>query len=135
VKSSGHGGAFLTPRALLQHNGNVIMAMTEAALMGGLPVRYSHIATSILYGSVYILFTWAIQMTWHGQGPAFIYFFMDTTLGDEHTVAIWALVGTLFIFHGLFCGVELILAAVGNHIWGHLAVVFVLCAMVCRFRD
>ena len=135
VKSQGHGGSFLTARALLQHNANVIMAMTEAALLGGLPVQFSHISTSMLYGCAYILFTWAVQMSWHGQGPAFIYFFMDTTLGEEHTIAIWALVGVLFLFHGLFCGVESILHQMGNTIVGHAAFGMLLCVLVCRFRD
>jgi hypothetical protein len=135
IKSTGHGDAFLVPRALLQHNANVIMAVTEAALMGGLPIRYSHLSISVLYGCSYVVFSWATQMSWHGQGPAFLYFFMDTTLGSEHTISLCVLVCVLLFFYGLFCGVESLLHMVGNNLIGHAAFALALCSLVCRFRD
>jgi hypothetical protein len=135
IKQSGTGDVFLAPRALLQHNANVIMAMTETALLGDLPIEFSHISISVLFGCSYVLFSWAIQTTWHGQGPAFLYFFMDTTLGVEHTIALFALLSVLMIFHGLFCGVESLLQVVGNSIMGHAAFAFAICTLVCRFRD
>ena len=135
IKESGSGENFLTPRALLQHNANVIMALSEAALLGGLPIQFSHIAISVLFGSCYVLFTWAIQMTWHGHGPAFIYFFMDTTLGTEHTIALHALLSVLMIFHGLFCAIGSLLEMFGNNILGHATFAFAICVLVCRFRD
>ena len=68
LKASGHGATFLLPRALLQHNANVIMAVTDVALMGGMPVRIADIPISVIYGCSYVLFSWAIQNVWHGQG-------------------------------------------------------------------
>jgi hypothetical protein len=136
VKSSGTGGPFLRPRALLQHNANVVMAVCEVALLGGLPLRFQHISVSVLYGCAYILFTWLIQMRWRdGDGPSFIYFFMDTTLGWEHTIALYALLVTLMVFHGLFCGVESILDITGNNLVAHVGLATALCFLVCRFRD
>lgn len=136
LKEHGHGGGFLTPRALLQHNANVVMAVVEVALLGGLPVKFQHISFSVLYGCSYILFTWAVQMQWRdGQGPSFLYFFMDTTLGMEHTLALYVLLATLMAFHSLFCGIESLLAHTGNSVLGHGLFTIALCAFVCRIRD
>ena len=68
IKETGHGATFLLPRALLQHNANVIMAVTDVALMGGIPTRIADIPISVIYGCSYVLFSWAIQNVWHGQG-------------------------------------------------------------------
>ena len=135
IKKSGTGDVFLSPRALLQHNANVMMAVSEVALMGGLPVRSNHLAISVLYGSTYVLYSWAVMTSFHGQGPAFLYFFMDTTLGPELTVALVVLLLVLMVFYAIFVGIESLLHAVGNHVFGHAAVALTLCALTCRFRD
>jgi hypothetical protein len=136
VKQHGNGGTFLTPRALLLHNGNVLMAVCEVSLLGGLPVRFSHLSISVLYGCAYIVFTWLIQLQWrNGDGPAFIYFFMDTTLGWEHTISLYALLTTLMIFHGLFCAIESLLEFTGHNVLAHVGVALALCVLVCKFRD
>ena len=135
IKETGNGGLFLTPRALLQHNANVIMAMIDLTLMGGLPAYFSHLSISVLYGCAYVVFAWCVQMTWHGQGPAFLYFFMDTTLGTEHTIALYVLLGVLMTFHGLFCGVEHVASMVGHNLAGHAALGLAVCVFVCRFSD
>lgn len=135
IKETGRGDAFLLPRALLQHNANVIMAVTEVTLMGGLPVRFSHISISVLYGCSYVIFTWAVMNVWHRQGPAFLYFFMDTTLGSEHTMALYVLLLVLMAFYSLFCGVESLLPFLGSNLVGHVAFAIAICALVCRFRD
>jgi hypothetical protein len=135
IKQTGSGDVLLTFRALLQHNANVIMAVTDAALLGGLPVQMADIPISVLYGCAYVVFTYAIMMTWHGQGPAFLYFFMDTTLGNEHTMALFVLVLVLMIFHGLFCAVENVLSMMGHTLVGHAGFTIAICALVCRFRD
>ena len=136
IKVNGSGGPFLRPRALLLHNANVMMAASELALLGGLPVQFDHISVSVLYGCAYILFTWSVQMQWRdGEGPSFVYFFMDTTLGWEHTLALYALLATLMIFHGLFCGVEQVLEMTGNNLAAHIALSVGLCSLVCRFKD
>lgn len=135
IEQSGTGDVFLTPRALLQHNANVIMAVAEAALMGGLPIQFSHLSISVLYGCSYVLFAWSSQLQWHGQGPAFLYFFMDTTIGSELSIALYVLLSVLMLFHGVFCGVETLLHMVGSSLLGHAAFAVVLCSLVCRFRD
>lgn len=135
IQQFGTGAGFLTPRALLQHNANVVMATAEVALMGGLPIFFSHLALSVLYGCSYVIFTWSIQMNWHGKGPAFCYFFMDTTLGTEHTIALYALLSVLMLFHGIYCGIDSLLQMLGHNLLGHIAVAIGLCALVCRFRD
>ena len=135
IKQIGHGDTFLKFRALLQHNANVIMAVTEVALMGGLPVRLADISISVLYGCSYVLFSWAIMNVWHGQGPAFLYFFMDTTLGTEYTMALYALLLVLMAFYGLFCGVETLLSMLGGSLAGHAGFAIAICALVCKFRD
>jgi hypothetical protein len=135
IKQTGHGDVFKTPWVLLQHNANVIMAVTEMALMGGLPVRFSHLSISVLYGSAYVIFSWSMQMVWHGRGPAFLYFFMDATLGTEHTVALNVLLLVLMAFHGLFCGAESLLHVVGRNLLGHGVFAIALSGLVCRFRD
>lgn len=135
IKQTGRGDNFLTPRALLQHNANVIMAVTEVALLGGLPVHFEDISISVLYGCSYVFFTWTIMMTWHGRGPAFLYFFMDTTLGNEHTMALYVLLSVLMAFYGLFAGIETALSILSSSLLGHVGFAIVLCSSVCRFRD
>jgi len=135
IKATGDGSNFKTTRALLQHNANVIMAVADVALLGGLPMRMYDIPISVLYGCTYVLFSWAIMMTWHGQGPAFLYFFMDTTIGHESTLALYMLLLFLMVFYSLFCGVEIVLSMMGGSIVGHVGFAFALCILVCRFRD
>ncbi|CAB9503902.1 expressed unknown protein [Seminavis robusta] len=135
IKKSGRGEGFMTPRALLQHNANVIMAMAEVALLGGIPSHFSHAGLSVLYGCSYVLFAWSIQTTLHGQGPAFQYFFMDTTIGTEHTIALYVLLSVLMLFYGLFCTVDTLLHMVGNNFTAHATFALTICSLVCRFRD
>ena len=129
-------------RALLQHNANVIMAMVEISLLGGIPVRMNHLSIPILYGSSYVIFSWIIQLMWHRQGPAFIYFFMDTTIGKAHTLSLWVLLTILMIFYGLFVGIERMLDVIGASNDGisfevlvHGSLALGISRFVCRFRD
>jgi hypothetical protein len=48
------------PRTLAWHNANVIMALCEVSLLGGLPVRYGDISMSTFFGIAYILFSWYV---------------------------------------------------------------------------
>jgi hypothetical protein len=137
LKSTGPDHVFKSTRALLQHNVNVMMAVFEVGLLGGLPVKMGHISLAVLFGITYVFFTWSIMYRWvPGKGPAFIYFFMDTTLGRTTTIALFALLGVLMLFFSVFSGAEWLLEHyVGNGLGGHIAFVVVLCALVCRWRD
>ena len=127
---------FRTWIAMCQHNVNVVMALSEVALLGGLPVKMSHISLSVLFGVAYVVFTWSIVNLWNPQtGPAFIYIFMDTTLGAFATIALYALVGALMVFYGIFSGVEWLLELSASGLLGHIAFVVLLCMLVCKVRD
>ena len=69
VRANGGPGVFATTRSLLQHNANVVMAMTEVAFLGGLPVYWSHVSISILFGILYVIFAWVTMYQWHEKGP------------------------------------------------------------------
>ena len=114
--------------ALMQHNLNSVAALVEVTLMGRLPVVASHFAIPLLYGIVYIMFTYSMAYSWtdKSKGPQFIYPVFDTTLGAtvcSGVIAAFviALLASLSIFHSL----ELLhpLVALG-----------VTCITVCRFR-
>lgn len=115
------------------------MAFMEVALLGGLPVHMRHISLPILFGVTYIFFTWAIRNVWNPKGgSAFLYFFLDTTLGAKATtVAIFALLAALVLFYSIFSGIEQVLQheAVSRFgLLGHVAIVVLLCATVCKVR-
>ena len=121
-----------------------MMAVAETALLSGLPVRLDRIPIAILYGVIYILFSYAYMLRWHSQGPAFLYWFLDTTF-HGHTIALYVLLFVLFVSYGAFCGVGYISAKVGEMLsssddemvefGGRLAFAVALCTLVCRFRD
>ena len=122
-------------RTLLWHNANVIMALTEVSLLGGLPVRFSHFAVAPLFGIVYILFTWYMTPYWVEEGPQFIYFFFDTTLGYTTTIALVILLLVLMTFYGLFVVGDQLLDHLGGGPIVHALAVVLVSSLVCRFRD
>lgn len=139
VKKLGNGGVLTTRASLLQHNANSIMALTEVALLGGLPVHMQHISLPILFGVTYILFTWSIRNVWNpSSGSAFLYFFLDTTLGAmTTTMALFALLAALVLAFSIFSTIEQILqhdAIAGFGLLGHIAIVVATCVAVCKVR-
>jgi hypothetical protein len=126
-----------TFKALIMHNVNVLMVLTEVSLMGGLPIRQSDFGGAALYGVVYILFTWSTMTYWAPpkHGPQALYFFLDTTLGATTSLALVVLLLVLMVFYGLFCGLHRILDHLGGGIMIHLLALVVVSASVCRFRD
>lgn len=139
LKRLGTPGVLTTPTSLLQHNGNIIMVFMEVALLGGLPVHMRHISLPILFGVTYIFFTWAIRNVWNPKGgSAFLYFFLDTTLGAKTTtMALFALLAALVLFYCIFSGIEHVLQheVVSRFgLLGHVAIVVLLCATVCKVR-
>ncbi len=140
LKKTGHGGAMVTTPALLQHNANVFMAMSEVALLGGLPVHMSHISLPVLFGVTYVFFTWAIRNYWNpSSGSAFLYFFLDTTLGIKTTLVLFILLLVQMTFYTLFSGIDWLVEHIDGHeeraLFGHCVVVLVVCFMVCRVRN
>ena len=137
---AGHGPnpaeVLKTMRALCFHNLNVVLALSEVTLWGGLPVRGRDVSLAVLFGCTYVMFTWAIRNLWNpAAGPQFLYFFFDTTLGYTTTLALVALCIVLAMFYGLFCVLQEILEHMGGGILLHGVTVAFVCAFVCRVRD
>jgi hypothetical protein len=137
LRNGGSTAELKHPRTLLWHNANVFMALSEAALMGGIPVHFAHIGMAPLFGLAYVLFTWSMIHQWAEPkyGPQFIYFFFDTTLGRTTSIALLVLLAILMIFYSLFSVVELVLAAVGGGLVVHMMFMAGISALVCKFTD
>lgn len=122
--------------ALLQHNANVVMALTEAELLGGLPVRAGDCTLAPLFGIAYVLFTWYMTNRWtRHAGPQFYYFFLDTTLGLTTSISLLALLAVLVAFHALFSMAHFILGHIGGGPVAHVAGIAIMASLLCRFRD
>jgi hypothetical protein len=146
-RASNHGNSNNTavlkrPRALLEHNGNVIMALSEVALLGGLPVRFVDFCVAPLFGLAHLLFAWFMMNKWSSanNGPQVIYFFLDTTLGYKTSVFLLVLLLVLTIVYGIFAGADFWVRHHGDGsatsgILVNLASVLVILSLVCRFRD
>jgi len=128
---------FRNIRALLQHNGNVIASLAEVGILGRIPVRIDYTPLAVVFGCVYVLFTWNMTHRWlHSKDPQFVYFFFDTTLDKKVVVFVLAaLLFTMILFHCMFFSV----AALINHLDGGVLLNTFLVAGVasffCRFRD
>merc|ERR1711862_194792 len=130
-----------TALSQLEHNVNIIMALTELLLLGGIPLGgfphgFLHSPLPVIYGITYVFFSWATMNHWTStkRRPAAIYFFMDTTLGWKHTLVLYALLAILLLFFGIFCAVEE-LAKNNERIQAHVAFMIVIMCLTCRFRD
>ena len=124
-------------RNVMMHNMNVLFALCEAALMGGLEVQWSHFAFGPIIGCFYVIFSWAMVMQWNPKnGVQYIYFFFDTTLpGYTCTISVLVLLAVLTVFYGIFCACDQILAVSGKSLWAHATFVAVICSAFMRFRD
>ena len=136
LRAGGDTSLLKCPMVLMWHNANVIMVLTEASLLGGLPVRYGHVGVVPFFGIAYVLFTWYMMLHWApGEGPHFLYFFLDTTLGATTSYTILALLAILMAFFAMFCVMDHLLEHLGGGPIVHaLAAIFV-SSLVCRFRD
>ena len=134
IRKGNDTGPLSTPRALVEHNFNVLMALLEVGLLGGIPVRMTDFSVAPLFGLVYVLFSWSMANNWAppSEGPQYIYFFMDTTLGWKTTISLLVLLAVLTTFYGIFC-------MASHYISGGVGVnsiaIAVLLSLVCRFRD
>lgn len=152
LKNKGPSGTamFRSFFGLVTHNANIIMISIELCLLGGTPVCLEHLAVSPCMGILYVLFTWFMMHRWkpNEEGPNFIYFFLDTTLGKDATIALVALVTVLFGFYVLLAMLcKYVLNNSGSNdeeeslllgndaILPRLLLVVGLSKLVCRFRN
>lgn len=152
LKNKGPSGTamFRSFFGLVTHNANIIMILIELCLLGGTPVCLEHLAVSPSMGILYVLFTWFMMHRWkpNEEGPNFIYFFLDTTLGKDATIALVALVTVLFGFYLLLAMLcKYVLNSSGSNndeeesllgndaILPRLLLVVGLSKLVCRFRN
>lgn len=125
-----------TTQMLLWHNANVVMVLAETGLLGGLPVKLTHFSVAPCFGVLYILFSWYMIDKWTPtEGPQFIYFFLDTTLGYMTSVIVMLLVLVFVSFYAMFG----LLDYMSSHFQGgpvvHALAVLATSSVVCRFRD
>jgi hypothetical protein len=130
------------PLVMIQHNANLVFALSEVSLLGGLPVRLEDMALAPLFGVVYIVFAWSIRYRWipsksgKYDDAQFLYFFLDTTLeGYKPTIFLALLVLVLSVFYCLFVIIDDIMVYVDGGILMHILVVIGLASCFCRFRD
>lgn len=124
-------------RNVFMHNLNVVLAVVEVALLGGLPVDFRFFSLAPLVGCAYVVFSWAMVGQWNTPeaGPQFIYFFFDTTLGVRHTLALILLFMVLMVDYGVFCLAERLLQWLDGGMLTHAAFGMAVSASVMRFRD
>ena len=136
IRQGGSTANIQAPRTLIWHNANLMMALSEIVLLGGMPVRLAHFAVAPIFGIVYVLVAWSLMHYWKpSAGPQFLYFFFDTTLGTTTTYAMLVLLAVMLSFYGLFALADLLLNHVGGGLISRLLFVILTCTVVCRFRD
>jgi hypothetical protein len=137
LQAGGDTAQLFSFQALVMHNLNVMFALTEVGLLGGLPVVFSHWTVAPLFGIVYILFTWFMISRWLPSGEAqFIYFFFDTTLGIKFmAIALLSLLFILLLFYGLFGAFDQVLTHLNGGPIVHCMAIVLVSSVVCRFRD
>jgi hypothetical protein len=126
------------PGALLEHNWNVLAALLDIGMLGGLPVRFKDISVAPLFGLIYVVYSWSMMHSWcdPDKGPQFIYPFLDTTMGWTTSVALLALLLLLMLSYGIFAWADHVLTEyLDGSIVTHAVVVVLFAACVCRFRD
>mmetsp|Transcript_9527 Transcript_9527/g.14023 ORF Transcript_9527/g.14023 Transcript_9527/m.14023 type:complete len:330 (+) Transcript_9527:130-1119(+) len=136
LKGSMETEGFKKTTALIQHNANIIMSLTEIGLLGGLPMRFTDMALAPMVGIVYIVFAWSVrfQLTSCGS-PQFLYFFLDTTLGTTSTVALLILLVVLVGFYAMFVSFAHVIVWFGGGVKTHATLVGLIASLACRFRD
>lgn len=147
VGLKGHGSdSFKNIIPLLQHNVNVILALSELLLLGGAPVRIDHVMFAPMFGIVYVVFVWVVRGKWmlstttggeERQVLQFPYFFLDTTLGPITTFAIVGLLVILFTFYSVLALASFLADAYLNDVGivANICVVLGASFLICRFRD
>jgi len=137
--ASGDTSNLRRARTLAMHNANVLMALFESALLGGLPVKLSDAALGTLVGACYVIFSWSVCNIWNKPeaGPQYIYFFLDPTLpGYTSSICLVALLAVLMVFYVGFWSAETILHMIApTGVLGHAMFIVVVSSTMMRFRD
>ncbi|KAL7570048.1 hypothetical protein ACA910_017086 [Epithemia clementina (nom. ined.)] len=126
------------PMTLVEHNFNFIACIVEVTLLGGLPIRYIDVPFTLLFGLLYVLFSYWAREYWIDpcHGPQFLYPFFDTTIGRQHTASLLGLLLSLSLFHVLFCWLDhFLIETLRGGLLNHVIAIAVLTFLVCRFRD
>jgi hypothetical protein len=123
-------------RSLIWHNANSAMTLMEVAFLGGLPVQPGHEMLGVLLASVYTIFSWLYMYHWvPGQGPSFIYFFFDTTLGPSTTIGLYALAAVFLVVYILFSVATQWFEHSGRNLIASVLFATLVFRAVCRFQD
>jgi hypothetical protein len=128
---------------LMMHNACVFMILTEVCFLGKIPMLLSDVALAPLFGIAYIIFSWYMSDKWvkmkcnskyYHAGPQFLYFFLDTTLGIQSTVALLVLLMVLLLFYVFFWLADDMLSHVPS-VTGRVVAILIVSSAFCRFRD
>ncbi len=121
-------------RNQMQHNINSVYALSEMALLGGLPLKFSHLSLPCLVGSLYILFSWFSCRSYARPeyGPQYLYWFMDPTLGNTTTLALVALLSSLILSFVIFFMIGVFVEMTGASVIAHLLSVWIVSSAVIR---
>jgi hypothetical protein len=136
-KSNSTTAHFKTKTALLQHNANIILSLTEVFILGHVPMRIEYITLPILYGTVYVLHTWNMtHRLMPNKEPQFLYFFFDTTLDKKIVVfVLFSLICICVFFHCLYTGIAILIEYLEGGILCNILLVICISSCFCRFRD
>ena len=126
-------------RNQFMHNINSVYALSEMALLGGLPMEMRHISLPCMVGCFYVLFTWC-SCRLHGanqpdDGPQYIYWFMDTTLGKASTIALLALLTVLCTSFATFLAVKQFVEWIEGNVFTRLFCVVIASSVLVRTRE
>lgn len=146
LKGGGDTANLKSFRNIMMHNINSVFVLMEVALFGALPVRYIELSLAPLFGVCYVLFTWSMSLRWSpGNGPQFIYYFFDTTMGKVTSISLLALLCALLLFYVLFATARIGLDTLSKtfpesayesiQLACHASFVVLISSAVCRFRD
>jgi len=134
VLASGKKHKLACFRNQMQHNMNSVYVLTEMVLLGGLPLKVTHLSLPCLVGSIYILFTWFNCYSYADKqfGPQYIYWFMDPTLGKASFIALASLVVVLVVSFLAFYFIEMIMEYAGKSLPAHIIFVILVANAVIK---
>jgi hypothetical protein len=123
-------------RNQMQHNVNSFYVLLETALLGGMPLKVSHLSLPTLVGSIYILFTWFNCFSYADKkyGPQYIYWFMDPTLGKQSVVALVVLLTVLVLSFLTFYCIEAIIHYADKSVVAHIVCVLLVTSAVIKAK-
>mmetsp|Transcript_29109 Transcript_29109/g.70294 ORF Transcript_29109/g.70294 Transcript_29109/m.70294 type:complete len:230 (+) Transcript_29109:56-745(+) len=125
-------------RNQMMHNMNAVYALSEMALLGGIPMTLSHISLPCFVGCCYVLFAWSgahfLGKAGTVPGPQYQYFFLDTTLGKTTTISLAVLLVVLMIFFAFFDGIGAVVSRFGGNLLVNFLAVILVSSLVCKVK-